>query len=799
MGRYQSTNTITVPAGTYQVSLGGTPQLTVNANVTIAGAGESSTIVDGTAVATTLLSGCGSGCTAQPKTVSLSGLTVRNSGGVGVSNPGGAGPMTLDHVTLSGNATGLDNRATMTLTNVTVRDNGNYTQSAPGGILDFGGSATLTATSLTVTGNRSGSSAGGIRADNGGFPPGGTLTINGGTIGNNASNGGPAGGLSSAQGVVTLTNVTVSGNTNVGAGPAQFGRAGGINATGPLTLTNVALTGNQLGGTPGVGTVGGLLYGGGSAGLTMTGGSVTGNGGPGVFVGGVDYGGQAGTISGTLIENNRGNAQDLQTGGVGGVRVTGDGLAIRDLTIRANNVLGSTIAAGGLFVGGGLTGLHTVDRVTISDNIGPGLALGNANLTNVTIRRNSGDGVTYTETQGTASLTNVTIAFNIGVGVRSIDTGFGQLRLKNTLLGTNASGNCNTPANSLLTSQGSNLSSDTTCATSFTQAGDQNDVDPRLGGTDPNAGPTIALQPDSPAIDAVVSGCPSPATDQRGVSRPVGPRCDIGAYEAPLPCSLRPNVAVSTVRSGAGRLQVTISATNNFTVANNVIRTLRFGEARASINELIDVEGQTGRSGAFTVQVTTPRAQVTFTLRQRSAGSATTANFVAVDNCGDWQTLAGGGPTTFSGPDPASPLPAATATPSPSSPPTGQASSPASASNPPASPSNPPAAAPSCAPRPPVAVATARAGEGRLQVTVSTSGTNVTLQALRFGAATNATVEAGDQRGPGGSAVTLPVGTRQTTFMVARVASGAGVSVPLTVADSCGDWPTLVGAGPSAF
>jgi len=42
--------------------------------------------------------------------------------------------------------------------------------------------------------------------------------------------------------------------------------------------------------------------------------------------------------------------------------------------------------------------------------------------------------------------------------------------------------------------------------------------------------PTHALQPNSPGIDAAaLLDCP--ATDQRGVPRPQGPRCDIGAYE----------------------------------------------------------------------------------------------------------------------------------------------------------------------------------------------------------------------------------------------------------------------------
>ena len=48
-----------------------------------------------------------------------------------------------------------------------------------------------------------------------------------------------------------------------------------------------------------------------------------------------------------------------------------------------------------------------------------------------------------------------------------------------------------------------------------------------------NGGPTQthALILGSPAINAVPRGCPPPTTDQRGVGRPQGPDCDIGAFE----------------------------------------------------------------------------------------------------------------------------------------------------------------------------------------------------------------------------------------------------------------------------
>ena len=56
---------------------------------------------------------------------------------------------------------------------------------------------------------------------------------------------------------------------------------------------------------------------------------------------------------------------------------------------------------------------------------------------------------------------------------------------------------------------------------------------PNLAALASLGGPTQVMAPNggSPALDAVTSGCPPPATDQRGRPRPEGPRCDIGAVE----------------------------------------------------------------------------------------------------------------------------------------------------------------------------------------------------------------------------------------------------------------------------
>jgi hypothetical protein len=66
----------------------------------------------------------------------------------------------------------------------------------------------------------------------------------------------------------------------------------------------------------------------------------------------------------------------------------------------------------------------------------------------------------------------------------------------------------------------------------FHATGDLQDSDPKLGRTGNHGGPTDTreLQKGSPAVNAGTnSGCPS--TDQRGVRRPQGKTCDIGAYE----------------------------------------------------------------------------------------------------------------------------------------------------------------------------------------------------------------------------------------------------------------------------
>jgi len=81
-------------------------------------------------------------------------------------------------------------------------------------------------------------------------------------------------------------------------------------------------------------------------------------------------------------------------------------------------------------------------------------------------------------------------------------------------------------------------------------------TDPLLGPLADNGGPqqTMALGAGSPAINAGNSTA-CPATDQRGIGRPQGSGCDIGAYEVVL--KLNANPSLVAIDDGAFTLTVT--------------------------------------------------------------------------------------------------------------------------------------------------------------------------------------------------------------------------------------------------
>ncbi len=218
----------------------------------------------------------------------------------------------------------------------------------------------------------------------------------------------------------------------------------------------------------------------------------------------------------------------------------------------SNSTLSANTAGGGgaIYNAGTLTVLNSTlsrNSAAASGSGGEGGAIangGSATITNSTLAGNSaqnGGGGIYN--QGTLTITNSTLAGNSSTsGGGGIQNGLNTLTLRGALLAGNApGGNCNWDFGTKPSSLGYNLSDDPTCQDAFLATTDKSNtpalVDPK--GLQTNGGPTqtIALLPTSPAVDSIpVSACVdtngNPVTvDQRGVARPQGTACDIGAYE----------------------------------------------------------------------------------------------------------------------------------------------------------------------------------------------------------------------------------------------------------------------------
>ena len=146
-----------------------------------------------------------------------------------------------------------------------------------------------------------------------------------------------------------------------------------------------------------------------------------------------------------------------------------------------------------------------------------------------------GGGIYYNSPADPGTITNVTFSGNSAGSGGAINMRAGaDLTLKNTIVTASPSGgNCNTA----LTDGGNNLEygngvTSTTCGFAAASA------DPQLGALADNGGPTptMKLLTGSPAInqgnDAVCAAAPVNNQDQRGVTRPFGAHCDIGAFEA---------------------------------------------------------------------------------------------------------------------------------------------------------------------------------------------------------------------------------------------------------------------------
>lgn len=184
-------------------------------------------------------------------------------------------------------------------------------------------------------------------------------------------------------------------------------------------------------------------------------------------------------------------------------------------------------------------GSLTIERSTISNNrVGRSAAvyspIGSSTvLTNSTISSNTGSGITAVGADLRITFTTVTGNGLSGLFGNAGETAPMTLRMENSLIENNGEQDCSFQLGHTIVfdRRGRNLS-DGSC--DFDYGGPfprPPEGDFFLGPLADNGGPTQthALLEGSRGIDAAESPCL--ATDQRGIGRPVGGGCDVGAYE----------------------------------------------------------------------------------------------------------------------------------------------------------------------------------------------------------------------------------------------------------------------------
>lgn len=256
--------------------------------------------------------------------------------------------------------------------------------------------------------------------------------------------------------------------------------------------------------------------------------------------------------SGGAILNNQGTvvvvrsvlSQNRTTGGNGGAIENIAGTAtISDTTFSGN----SAFAGGAIENRAG--GRLTITNSTFSGNSGlPGGAIANY-------------GVTATNAS-TATITNSTFAGNSAVNGGGIyNLLWARVRVTNsTFSGNTATGSPSGAIHNLgdtVTLENSIFAGNACEGFTISDSGGNLDwpasscpgvnADPLLGPLADNGGPTptMALGPRSAAIDAAVPAT-CPAADQRGIARPFGAGCDIGAYEYDVVDETPPVITVPT-------------------------------------------------------------------------------------------------------------------------------------------------------------------------------------------------------------------------------------------------------------
>jgi hypothetical protein len=420
---------------------------------------------------------------------------------------------------------------------------------------------TLELDSITLSGNgaQGGSTHVGSSANGGGMgADGGQLASAGGFGG--ALPGGPYGGLG-APASNSSPNGGGGGFTSDNGNAGAMGLGGGLGALGGSDTPGDTSDGGRGNGTGQVGIIGGNF---GEGGTNGGGGGVGGGGSPAFFGGSGGFGGGggsgniagaggfgAGSGAGVIGQANPGFGGGRGTSGSGSTNRGGAGagmggaifnhagsVTLTNCTVAGNQASGGVAnAADTIGDGGGLgaaifnlNGTVVIDFSTIAQNVigrvlGPpsGSGVGNGSIFSLAYGNRIQD--------GTASESHLQVSNSIVYGTIETNGADDDDVVNNIVLGNGPlnTGNHATLSFAAANVIGSTVNSATLDPGSTTPIAVDPQLEPLAANDVPTAPQTMAIGSGSVALDAATGACP--AKDERGLARPAGAACDIGAYE----------------------------------------------------------------------------------------------------------------------------------------------------------------------------------------------------------------------------------------------------------------------------
>jgi len=503
--------------------------------------------------------------------VNISGITIRD--GFTTENGGGiyhTGVLTIAQSEIISNNAEMgggiysDNGSKLHLTDSSITDN----QAGTGGGI-YGNENTNRIDNSSIFSNTANYSGGGI------YLYSSVLTVTNSIVSDNTANEGAGLYLSSAD--TTIVETEIANNDAIGS----YAEGGGIHNSsngGSLQITDCDIHDNAAAFS------GGGIYASYADNIYIINSRVfsnTASGGGGIY----NDSGSTIEIMGSSIEENSANSG-------GGIYTTGNAITLRDSAVSQNTANNR---------GGGIThesGSMTIDSTSLIENStdgdGGGIyrnQAGPLKVMNATfsgnMAANRGGGIYNYATSGSSTINHSTIVNNMadsdssgsGDGGGIYQSGGASIALESTILANNTDMGGESPdcGGDSLYSFGHNLIENLSNCSLNQDPSDIVGQDPNLAAIADNGGttPTHALQVDSPAIDSGncedYDGNPL-MEDQRGVIRPQGLTCDIGAFELIPDLWLIKSVSNSLPLPGE-MITFTLQLTNNLpeTITDGVI------------------------------------------------------------------------------------------------------------------------------------------------------------------------------------------------------------------------------------